>query len=196
MTTMQANYVKTATLGAIVVAVLVLVDSVSQRLAPPAPATEPTIEQIVIAPILQPMPMPDFLSSLPVDPLVDVDYPAWLDWTRQAEDAFRLLYAAESSSGQDLRMSDDGLVAGPLQWQQDSWEENCRWLGVWWPWPEGAYDLQMCWDICLVNWFRHCRRALVTGDVEMLIRRHRLPTNPMRTDNDAYLARIMGEGNV
>jgi hypothetical protein len=107
---------------------------------------------------------------------------------RRALDMLRL---HESANG--TRMTGDGgLAEGWLQQHEANWREGCERLGVRWPWPADTHDLAKCEAVCVANWERYCPDALERGDVELLVRSHRLPCAPWRADNDAYWRRVSG----
>jgi len=105
--------------------------------------------------------------------------------------AIDLVWATETARGKDLRVGDGGRAHGQLQQHRGHWERGCKWLGVDWPYPQDAYDRDKAFAVAIANWYRDARPYLDAGDVEELIRRFRLPFAPYRSDNDAYLARVM-----
>ncbi len=104
--------------------------------------------------------------------------------------ALDLLWKAESSNG--TRMSgDSGQAQGHFQQHKSNWTEGCALLGVRWPYPQDTNDLAKSAAIVAANWARYAPQALKDGNLEMLIRSHRLPSCPMREDNSAYVDRVL-----
>ena len=107
--------------------------------------------------------------------------------------ALDLLRMHESVNGTRM-VGDSGRAQGWLQQHEANWREGCERLGVRWPWPADTRDLAKCEAVCLANWARYCPDALERGDVELLVRSHRLPCAPWRADNDAYWRKVKDRG--
>ena len=110
--------------------------------------------------------------------------------TRAIYPALSLLWAAESSNGKQM-VGDGGLAIGHFQQHEGHWRDGCESLDVSWPYTD-RYILARASAVTAANWARYALQDVLQGDVEMLIRRHRLPNDPMRPSNDAYLARVKG----
>jgi len=107
--------------------------------------------------------------------------------------ALDLLAAHESRNGTRM-VGDGGKARGWLQQHEANWREGCAALGVAWPWPEATVDLAKCEAVARANWRRYAPEALTRGDVEELVRRHRLPSDPWRADNGDYWRRVKAKG--
>jgi len=106
--------------------------------------------------------------------------------------ALDLLRMHESVNGTRM-VGDSGRAQGWLQQHEANWREGCERLGVRWPWPADTRDLAKCEAVAVANWARYCPSALARGDVELLVRSHRLPCAPWRADNDAYWRKVRGQ---
>lgn len=112
----------------------------------------------------------------------------------QLHKALSLLWKAESSCG--MRMSGDGgLARGHLQFREGTWNDSLLLLGLRddlsWQWPLATNDLWRCFAVEIAHWQRYCPQALKDGNVELLVRTHRLPSAPYRADNDVYVSRVL-----
>ncbi len=103
--------------------------------------------------------------------------------------ALSLLWAAESSNGKQM-VGDGGAAIGHFQQHEGHWRDGCEALGVNWPLSD-RYNLARASAVTAASWARYARQDLYQNDVEVLIRRHRLPNDPLRPSNDAYVARVM-----
>jgi len=114
------------------------------------------------------------------------------NWPAIAAETLVLLCRAESSYGRNM-VGDGGAARGWLQQHRGHWRDGCEYLGVNWKWPEDTRDWNKCQNVALANWFRYNRAALLRGDMDLLVRTHRLPFAPYRADNDAYVRRVLGK---
>ncbi len=100
-----------------------------------------------------------------------------------------LLWAAESSSGKQMA-GDGGFAKGHFQQHKVHWEYGCKQLGVKWPLSD-AKNLARAAAITAANWAGHAKQSLRQGDIEMLVRSHRLPCDPYRPSNNEYVKFVM-----
>lgn len=107
-----------------------------------------------------------------------------------------LLWKAESSKGTDPNMNhgDSGRARGHFQHWQVAWDYGCGQLGVDWPYSD-ADNLARAAAVTAACWSGQARGDLLAGDIEMLIRRHRLPNAPHRSSNDNYLEYVLQKGD-
>ena len=112
---------------------------------------------------------------------------------RPVATALDLLWNAESSRGRDM-VGDGGKAKGHFQHWQVAWDYGCKQLMVDWPYSD-ADNLARAAAVTAACWSGQARGDLVAGDVEMLIRRHRLPNAPMRSSNDKYLRYVLTKGD-
>ncbi len=103
-----------------------------------------------------------------------------------------LLWSAESSRGRDMT-GDSGKARGHFQHWQSAWDYGTKQLKVDWPYSD-ADNLARAAAVTAACWSGQARGDLLSGNVEMLIRRHRLPNKPMRKDNDRYLKYVLTKG--
>jgi len=101
-----------------------------------------------------------------------------------------LLWRAESSYGADLRRGDGGKARGPMQIHRGYWQDGCEQLGVDWPYSDSD-RLDRSAAVMAGVWARYAKQALESGGVEGLVRAHRLPSAPYRSDNTEYVVRAM-----
>lgn len=102
---------------------------------------------------------------------------------------FDLLWAAESSCGVQMA-GDGGFAKGHFQQHKAHWEYGCKQLGVNWPFSD-ANNLARAAAITAANWAGHAKHSLRQGDIEMLVRSHRLPCDPYRPSNNEYVKFVM-----
>ena len=100
-----------------------------------------------------------------------------------------LLWAAESSCGKEMA-GDGGFAKGHFQQHKAHWEYGCKQLGVKWPHSD-ANNLARAAAITAANWAGHAKQSLRQGDIEMLVRSHRLPGDPYRPSNNQYVEFVM-----
>ncbi len=104
-----------------------------------------------------------------------------------------LLWNAESSRGVDMT-GDSGKARGHFQHWESAWDYGTKQLGVEWPYSD-ADNLARAAAVTAACWSGQARGDLLSGNVDMLIRRHRLPNAPMRQDNDQYLEYVLTKGD-
>lgn len=107
--------------------------------------------------------------------------------------ALSLVWRAESSCGQNFGPSDGGKAYGHFGQHvgpREHWEMGCKALGVDWP-ESDRTNLARAAAVVAANWSIFAPQALKDGNVEMLIRVHRLPSAPYRADNDVYVSRVL-----
>ena len=101
----------------------------------------------------------------------------------------RAIDQVESLRGQ-VMIGDLGLARGRLHRHRDHWERGCEFLGVNWRWPDDTDDYEKCTHVAMANWCRDSMEYVLAGNVDELIRRFRLPFDPYREDNDAYVRKV------
>ncbi len=103
--------------------------------------------------------------------------------------ALDLLWNAESSRGKNM-VGDSGKARGHFQHWKVAWDYGTAQLGVNWPYSD-ADSLPRAAAVVGACWSKQARKGLIEGDIELLIRAHRLPNDPFRPSNDAYLKYVM-----
>lgn len=126
---------------------------------------------------------PGCLASLHQAPRPKFIYVHVSDLENQIVDG---LWNIETEQGANLRPGDGGAAHGHLQQHQGHWQRGCEYLGVDWPWPEDTHDFDKARAVAIANW----RRDAWPKITEYLIRHFRLPNDPYRKDNDAYLRKV------
>lgn len=105
------------------------------------------------------------------------------------ETAWLIVWSAESDCGQNLARGDGGRARGHGQYRMARWDELCSKTGRNYRWPEDCYDLEKTRDLTTAGWMIERPDEIAAGDVETLVRCHRLPRKPHRKDNDEYWRR-------
>ncbi len=102
------------------------------------------------------------------------------------EIAWLIVWAVESDCGRNLARGDNGKAAGHAQFRRPRWDSVCRRMGAAWQWPQDCCDYEKARSVTIGAWRLERPEAISAGDVETLVRSHRLPADPGRKSNDEY----------
>jgi len=102
------------------------------------------------------------------------------------ETAWQIVWRTESDCGANLEPGDGGNAHGHAQYHKARWNEACRKLGLDYAYPDDCYNAAKVREVTIGIWKLERPGEVAAGDVESLVRRHRLPYAPYRADNDEY----------
>ena len=109
--------------------------------------------------------------------------------------ALEAVYGAETAFGTNIAPGDGGKANGHLQQHEGNWGRGCEFLGVGsdpnWGYPAATMDLEKTLHVAAANLYRDAADHIDAGVTGELIRRFRLPFDPYRPSNDAYLMRAI-----
>ena len=95
------------------------------------------------------------------------------------------------SAGNDLAVGDKGVSRGPFQIKRAYWREAVAGTdAAGWSYDKWVWNRDRAEYVVWLHWCKVCPKELRAGNVEMLARRHRLPNDPWRKDNDKYWRKV------
>lgn len=105
-----------------------------------------------------------------------------------------MLYGHESLFGLVLE-GDGGSAQGPYHIHREFWQDGCEFWEVDWDYDDNVMEKDKCELVILGVWLRYCPNAVVTGDVELLLRYFHTPSAPYREDTNRYIERVLKESS-
>jgi len=101
------------------------------------------------------------------------------------------------SGGDNYAVGDSGRSRGPFQIQRAYWNEAVKGTdAASWDYLTYVWDPDRAAYVVWLHWEKVCPGALRKWNVESLVRHHRLPYAPWRSDNDKYWAKVQNALNT